>query len=314
MPGFVTTKPPHLRLGFAVAVVALIASACSSVSEAGDGSFTGVDGVVSDVSDTSRIVTLSGDLTEFVFELGAGGSVVANDLTTVYPDAAVALPKVGIGRFLSTEAVLKHNPSLVIGDTQTSPQSAIDQLRAAGVPVVILDVSTTFDVMYSKIIDLGSILDADDTAEALATRLRDDIEAVRTVSNADSDAPSVAYVYTRGPDVMLLFGNGMVTHPVIEAAGASDAGSAAGVDGSVTVTPEALISAAPDVIVVPSEGLEALGGIDALLSIPGISQTPAGVSRQILSYPEGDFLTLGPRIAASVASLAADLAELTQSP
>jgi iron complex transport system substrate-binding protein len=273
-----------------------------------------VDGVVSDVSDTSRIITLSGDITEFAYELGAGDAVVATDLTTVHPEAAVSLPKIGIGRFLTAEAVLKHDPSLVIGDTQTSPQSAIDQIRAAGVPVVILDVSTTFDVMYTKIEALGAILDVDEVASALRSELQAEIDAAGKGLVASGISPSVAYVYTRGPDVMLLFGSGMVTHPVIEAAGARDAGTAAGVEGSIPVTPEALIAAAPDVLIVPEEGLEMLGGIEGLLSVPGIAETPAGLGGQILAYPEGDFLTLGPRIARSIETLTADLVALSSPP
>jgi iron complex transport system substrate-binding protein len=298
--------------------LALISTACSTDSAAGeqpsDVTFRGVDGVVSDVSDTSRIITLSGDITEFVYKLGAGDAVVATDLTTVHPEAAVSLPKIGIGRFLTAEAVLKHDPSLVIGDTQTSPLSAIDQIRAAGVPVVILDVSTTFDIMYTKIDALGAILDVGEIASALRSDLRAEINAAGKGLAASAVPPSVAYVYTRGPDVMLLFGSGMVTHPVIEAAGAIDAGAAAGVEGSIPVTPEALIAAAPDVIIVPEEGLEMLGGIEGLLSVPGIAQTPAGLEGQILGYPEGDFLTLGPRIARSIETLTLDLVVLNSTP
>jgi len=314
----VSRKAFRARVAFLLLSFALISSACAGGDDGAvvmvPGSYTGVDGVVSDTSDASRIVTLSGDLTEFVFELGAGDSVVATDLTTVHPEAAVSLPKTGIGRFLSAEAVLKHDPTLVIGDTQTSPQSAIDQIRAAGVPFIILEVSTTFDIMYSKIDDLGLILGAEEAAASLASRLESDIEAAGRGGSAAADSPSVAYVYTRGPDVMLLFGNGMVTHPVILAAGAMDAGSVAGISGSITVTPEALIAAEPDVIIVPSEGLEALGGVEGLLAIPGISQTPAGINGWILAYPEGDFLTIGPRIALSVAALSTDLADLGLTP
>jgi iron complex transport system substrate-binding protein len=113
---------------------------------------------------------------------------------------------------------------------------------------------------------------------------------------------------------MLLFGSGMVTNPVILATGATDAGIASGIEGSIPVTPEALIAAAPEVLVVPSEGLEALGGIDGLLAIPGIAETPAGANRWILAYPEGDFLTPGPRIVDSVVLLADDLSQLTGAP
>ncbi|MEN8041827.1 MAG: ABC transporter substrate-binding protein [Actinomycetota bacterium] len=267
--------------------------------------YTGIDGVVSDVSDPSRVISLAGDITEIIFELGAGDSIVATDITTVYPEAAVLLPKVGIGRFLSPEAVLKHNPTIVIGDSVTAPLSAIDQLRAAGVPVVILDLSTSFDTLYSKVRDLGFILGADEAAAGLEADLHSAISAASV--DRESTGLTAAYVYTRGPDVMLLLGDGMVSHPVIEAGGAVDAGALIGVEGSIPVTPEALIAAAPDVLIVPTEGLEALGGIDGLLAMPGVAETPAGLSGWILSYPEGDFLTIGPRIVAVIEALATDL-------
>lgn len=301
-----------------VAATLLVATGCDSQSAEETTvpvvSFTGSDNVRSDIVDTSRIVTLSGDLTEFVYELGAGGSVVGTDVTTVYPAEAVALPKVGVGRFLSSEAVLAQDPTLVIGDTQTSPTTAIDQIRSAGVPVVILETSTSFEAMYTKIKNLGVLLDSEDAATELADQLTADIASASSSSPVSDASPRVAYVYTRGPDVMLLFGSDMVTNPIIEASGGTDAGVVAGVHGSIPVTPEALIAAAPDVIIVPAEGLDVLGGIDGLIAIPGVAETPAGVNRAILAYPEGDFLTLGPRIATSVAQLTDDLAGLGPTP
>ncbi len=318
MPLVVTRLIRSMRVATAVLVLSLLAAACSAPNDqagsSSPGSFIGADGVASDTHDTSRIVTLSGDLTEFLYELGHGEAVVATDLTTVYPPQAVSLPKVGVGRFLSAEAVLAQDPTLVVGDTQTSPQAAIDQIRAAGVPVVILDVSTTFAKMYDKIAQLGQVLDAQDAAERLSARLHADIAEASAEPAPDRTLPSIAYVYTRGPDVVLLFGSSMVTNPIIVAAGGIDAGAAAGVTGNIPVTAEALIAAAPDVLVVPSEGLDVLGGVDGLLAIPGIAETPAGQNRRILAYPEGDFLTIGPRIPETIQSLVDDLEELGLTP
>jgi len=64
------------------------------------------------------------------------------------------------------------------------------------------------------------------------------------------------------------------------------------------------------VIIVPAEGVEVIGGIEAFLELPGVAQTPAGENRAILAYPEGDFLTFGPRIADSLRLLIEDLAVL----
>jgi iron complex transport system substrate-binding protein len=299
-------------LWISVAVALLLASApgCSGESEPPalkDVGFVGADGVAVNAIDASRIVTLSGDLTEFVYALGHGESVVATDVTTVFPEEAVLLPKAGIGRFLTPEGVLKHNPTLVIGDAQTAPAAAIEQIREAGVPVAIFDVPTTFEGLYSKVGQLGVLLGSTDAAQRLRDQMKTDIEAASVVPSDGEPLPRIAFVYTRGPDVMLLFGADMTTTPVIEAAAGIDAGVEAGVVGTVEVTPEALAAAAPDVIIVPAEGYEVLGGIDGLLAIPGVAATPAGASGAVLAYPEGDFLTFGPRIALSIRRLVTDL-------
>ncbi|HEY6628782.1 MAG TPA: ABC transporter substrate-binding protein [Acidimicrobiia bacterium] len=258
--------------------------------------------------DSTRIVSLSGDITEILFELGVGERVVGVDVTTVAPEAATQLPIVGVGRFLTAEGALSAEPTLVIGDTQTAPATTLDQIRAAGVKVEILDVPTSFDDLYQKIRVIGELLGREEQAEDLVTRLEAEVEDAS--AGALTTSPRVAYVYTRGPDVNLLFGDGMTTRPLIEAAGAVDAGSEVGIVGTSSVTAEALVSAAPDVIVVPAEGVELLGGIEAFLELPGVGQTPAGERGAILAYPEGDFLTFGPRIADSLRLLIEDLAAL----
>lgn len=283
------------------------ASSSSTVPSTDVMVFVGADGVESTVDNVDRIVTLSGDLTEFVFELGLGDAVVATDITTVEPPGAVALPKVGVGRFLNAEAVLSYEPTVVLADTQTSPPTAIEQIRSAGVPVVVLEVPTTFDDLYDKIDQLGAVLGVPAAAAALSTRIAAEVSAALDAATSPSPPRRVAYLYTRGPDVMLLFGEGMTTSALIRGAGGIDAGAEIGIEGTIDVTPEALVTAQPDVIVVNSEGLAAFGGLDGLLATPGIAQTPAGMAGRILDYPEGDFLTFGPRVAASLAALIADL-------
>lgn len=314
------------RIPAVVAATALLFSACAAdagesvtTTAAGepaaavaeqsgrDLTYVGADGVESTITDTSRIVTLSGDLTEAVFALGFGGSVVGRDVTTAYPEEAASLPIVGIGRFLTAEGVLAENPTLVLGDTQTAPLEAIEQIRSAGVPVVIFDVPVSFEDLYAKARAIGEALGVPDAGAALAADIRASVETALDSAQPLDPVPGVAFVYTRGPDVMLLFGAGMTTEPLITAAGGRDVGAESGVVGTVSVTPEAIVAAAPDVIVVPEEGLEALGGIDGLLAIPGFAETPAGESRRILAYSEGDFLTFGPRIGELLGRFITDL-------
>ena len=273
--------------------------------------FTGADGVETTISDLSRIVSLNGDLTEILFELGLGDNVVAVDVTTTYPPEAAALNEqgqtVGFAQQLTAEAVLRFEPSLVIGDTQVAPPEAIEQLRAAGIPVVILETQTTLDGVGTKIRQVAEIVDAQAAGESVADRVIAEIdEAVALAEQADND-PTVAFIYLRGPQVIFLFGAGMPTQAMIEGAGAIDAGAASGVFGPAPLTPEALIAAQSEVIVLPEAGLEAMGGIEAFLALPGVGDTPAAQNDNFLVYDEAYFFNLGPRTGQALKEFVLDL-------
>jgi iron complex transport system substrate-binding protein len=82
---------------------------------------------------------------------------------------------------------------------------------------------------------------------------------------------------------------------MIAAAGGIDVGTELGIEGFRQLTSEALVSARPDVILVLTAGLESVGGVEGLLRIPGVAQTPAGRERRIVHYDDLLLLGLGPR-------------------
>ncbi len=274
-------------------------------------SFTGPDGVVTDIENVARVVSLNGDITEIIFELGLGDNVVAVDVTTTYPEAAAALNEtgatVGFHQQLTPEAVLRFEPTLVIGDMQVAPVETIEQLRQAGIPVALIETQVTLEGVEKKIRDVATILGVPEVGGTLAESVMSDIRAAQARVDGNEDDPNVAFLYTRGPQLLLIFGRGMPTQAMIEGAGATDAGVTAGVMGAAPLTPEALVAAAPDVIVVPESGLQALGGTEALLAIPGVSDTPAGQNEAILVYDEAFFFNLGPRVAHALSQFIDDL-------
>ena len=273
--------------------------------------FVGADGVETTIGDVSRIVSLNGDLTEIIFELGFGDNVVGVDVTTTYPPEAAALndqgQTVGFAQQLAAEAVLRFEPTLVIGDQQVAPPEVLEQLRGAGIPVVILETQTTLDGVETKILEVAEILGVPDEGSELAERVMGEIDAARALAATDDSDPKIAYVYVRGPQVVFLFGAGMPTQGMIEGAGAIDAGAEAGVFGPAPLTPEALVAAAPDLIVLPEAGLAALGGIEAFLELPGVAETPAAQNDAFLDYDEAYFFNLGPRAGQALDEFVRDL-------
>ncbi len=286
-------------------------TAATSTTESEGRIFVGADGVETTITDISRIVSLNGDLTEIIFELGLGDNVVGVDVTTTYPPEAAALndqgQTVGFAQQLTAEAVLRFEPTLVIGDTQVAPPEAIEQLRGAGIPVVILETQTTLDGVETKINQVAEILDVPDAGATLAERVMGEIDEARDLAAGDDSDPRVAFVYVRGPQVVFLFGAGSATQAIIEGAGAVDAGVESGVFGPAPLTPEALVAAAPDVIVLPEAGLEALGGIEAFLALPGVADTPAAQDDAFLAYDEAYFFNLGPRTGQALDDFVRDL-------
>lgn len=273
--------------------------------------FVGADGVETIITDTSRVVSLNGDLTEIIFELGLGENVVGVDVTTTYPPEAAALndqgETVGFAQQLAAEAVLRFEPTLVLGDQQVGPTEVIEQLRGAGIPVVILETQTTLDGVATKIGQVAEILGVPDKGAELAERVMGEIKVALDLAGNDNSDPTVAFVYVRGPQVVFLFGTGMATQAMIEGAGAIDAGVVAGVFGPAPLTPEALVAAAPDVIVLPEAGLAALGGIEAFLELPGVAETPAAQNDAFLAYDEAYFFNLGPRAGQALDEFVRDL-------
>jgi iron complex transport system substrate-binding protein len=95
------------------------------------------------------------------------------------------------------------------------------------------------------------------------------------------------------------------TDAMIEAAGGIDAGTAMGLDRPFTpLTSEALVEAAPEVLLLTTTGLASVGGIDGLLEVSGIAQTPAGRDRRIATVEDGLLFGFGTRTPDALAQLA----------
>ena len=132
-----------------------------------------------------------------------------------------------------------------------------------------------------------------------STTFEDELDAATTraaAAVAASGRPTVLALYLRGTNVQLVFGTGSGIDAVIAAAGGTDLGTEMGVVDNAELSTEAIVAAAPDILLVTTTGLDSVGGIDGLLGHPrhrpdaGRRQPPAS-SRFEDQYLYG----LGPR-------------------
>ena len=286
-------NPTRTLLVAVVMVATTLVSACSSdATESTDG---------------ERIVTMTAGLTEAVFALGFGDQVVGRDLGSTLADAA-DLPIVTTTHDVNAEALLAVRPTLVLVDEDTGPAAALDQVRATGVRIETVENATRVEQIVPRLERVAEILGAPERAARLAERIEGELAEV-LVGDSLQTAPRVAFLYVRGPaGVYLLGGPGSGPDSIISAAGGVDAGTDIGLDLPFTpLTPEALVEAAPDILFVTTTGLESVDGIDGLLELTGVQQTPAGKARRVMTAEDGLLFSFGPRTPDLVAGLRAEM-------
>ena len=257
----------------------------------------------------TRLITLFGDLTEIVYALGAQEFLVARDTSSIYPRVAEELPNLGFAGSLNAEAILEFEPTLVLGTPMAGPAEVLEQLRQAGVEVLIIEDLNRLDAPQIKIRSVGEALGIPQRAEELALDVEKRMQAVMAAS-ANDEPLRVMHIYIRRGGLQLVSGAGNKAEAIIQAAGGVDAAAEAGIVGWQPLTPEALVAADPDVYLVMDRGLAVVGGIDGLLEIPGMAQTRAGQGPHVISMADLYLLGFGPRLPEAIAELAQFLREV----
>jgi len=269
---------------------------------------TDANGTEVTITDISRIVPLSGDIAEIVWDLGLGGNIVGVDVSATYPEALLAYPKIGYERVLNAEGILSLEPTVVIGKETAGPPEVLDQVRGAGVPLLIISSPETIEAPNVKIEKVATALGLqnDAGAQALDVRVHDEIQAAIDFASQAESKPSAMILLFQQGGVQLVAGGGTVANAMIEAAGATDAALAAGVMGYQPITAEALVAAAPEIIATMAGGAQAVGGLEGIMGLPGIAETPAGQNGRIFLYDDELLLAMTPRTGQQLMTMIAD--------
>lgn len=255
--------------------------------------------------DTSRLVTIGGSLTEIVYALGEEDRLVARDSTSVYPPEALSLPDVGYMRALSPEGVLSIDPGVIVLLEGSGPPEALDVLKKASVPLVSVPESFDRDGILAKIRIVGDVLGVEDKAAALAGRVKTDLDEAQAATANIGQRKRILFVLSLQGGRIMASGTDTAANGIIAMAGGVNA--VTGYSGYKQLTDEAIIEAAPDLILAMDRGDELEVQADQLLAHPAIAATPAGAAQNILRMDGAFLLGFGPRTAAAVRELAAAL-------
>lgn len=164
-----------------------------------------------------RVVALAPNLTEIVFALDAGESLVGVSEYSDFPEAARRIPRVG-GLEVDAEKVVALRPDLVLAVAEGNARGTVGALQAAGLPVAIVP-SGSLDAVLAGIRSIGERLGRSAEAERLAAGLESRRAEVRRRVSGRRRPSALLLVW---PDPPQAAGGGTFLNDLLTEAGADN--------------------------------------------------------------------------------------------
>ena len=279
-------------LALALLTACGVATAAVSVSDD-----TGTDVVLP--RPAQRIVSLAPHATEMLFAAGAGGAIVGVVAHSDWPAAARALPRVGDAAALDLERIASLRPDLVVAWPYTAPPQ-LAALRAQKVAVFVSDPKSIAGIA-DDIEKLGTIAGTRDIANASAGALR---ARLADLKERHAGGARLRVFYEVWNEPLYTIGGRHLISEAIGVCGGENVFAALRIPAP-SVTVEAVVAAAPDVIVGGDDSGKRPPWLDDWKRWPSIPAVRDGN----LYGAAGDLLHRpGPRFVDGVAALCADLA------
>jgi len=251
-----------------------------------------------------RIVSVVPALTETLFAIGAGDDVVGVGTFDTHPPEVATRPRVGGLLDPDMEQIFALRPDLVV--FHGSQHDQIEQVTRAGIDTFTY-VHGGVDDTLTVIRRLGARTDRQADAEQLAASIEDRLAALRT-RLAGRDRPRVLLVFGREPgslrNVYASGGTGFL-HDMLEAAGGENVFAELPRE-SLPLTSEAILTAAPDVIVelTYDERMTAGSQASEIAVWDRLSSLPAVRDRRVHLLLGNQFVQPGPRMADATEAIA----------
>lgn len=246
-----------------------------------------------------RIVSTAPNVTEMLFAIGLGPSVVGDTTFCRYPEAARHLPKIGTFLEPDFERILALRPTLVI--TITNPIQLTDRLRRLHLNVVEVD-PNTIPGIFTSLRAIGDAAGAAPAAADLSARLQKQLDLLRRT--APSLPPrKVLFLVGRNPgtlDGLVAAGKGTYLDELLAIAGGRNLLG----DSPIPypkVSVETILSRDPDVIIDMGDAAHAEGAPrekkeEVLALWSRYPRVKAVQDKHVYAVADDRFVVPGPRV------------------
>ncbi len=195
-----------------------------------------------------RIISLSPNITQIIYALGAWDNVVGVSIYADFPPEAEDMSKVGGWVNPNMEAIVALKPDLVLlmKDQNTIFGQKLDNL---GLNKYVIDSNDSVHDILESISALGEVLDKKPQADSLVGKLRSELDSI-TVTTDKANRKSVLIVVGRNPGTLediYVIGRNNYIDELLNMAGGENV-----IENdrlSVKLTKEAVLTLNPDVII-----------------------------------------------------------------
>lgn len=243
-----------------------------------------------------RIVSLAPSVTETLFALGAGPSVVGVSDYCDYPAEVKSLPRVGSFLTPNLETIIALRPTLVIGLELSSDVRQIRALKSMGYPVLLVT-DDSLEEIDASIEAVGARIGREPEAHRLVAQIRAQIAAV---SERLSSVKSERALMLVGHQPIVAVGRGTYLDELLQIAHAENIAAPANEEWP-HLSMEYIIAMRPEVILDGSMGNDPTSSSSFWDQYPTI---PAVRERRVFGYPESPILHSGPRVGQSLEMIA----------
>lgn len=234
-----------------------------------------------------RWIVTNSYVADIVVALGGAPLIVAVGAGSDHIAELKGVPRLPGFRQTSAEPMLSVSPTRVLVTNEWTVPQTLDQLRAAGVAVDMLEGEQTVAGAEKRIRTVAKLLGKEAQGEQLVTRFKQELADVTALVARQPRKPKALFVLAGGGRPTLVGGKGSNVALLLELAGADNV--AKGVDGFKAMSTESMIEAAPEFILTNQDGTTPVDGVPVALKAPGARDTPAGKAGRLITIP-GQYL------------------------
>lgn len=244
-------------------------------------------------SQPAKIIAAGGVITEIVYALGRSDLLVGVDSTSQFPAAALKeKPNVGYVRALSSEGLLSLKPTSIIAIESAGPPDILKAVEEAGVKVTRVPEVATPAGISAKITEVSALIGEKDKGTALAAATDQKFKSLDSLRGKIGKTRRALFILSFQNGRAMVGGRNTSADGIITLAGMQNAASA--LEGWKPISDEALLEAAPDVIIAMDHGPQTVT-VDTILAVPAFAATPAAKNKSVLIFDGEYLLGFGPR-------------------